>query len=213
MLNEDAREALLDALEDRETVVDENPWEMTDAVDEEFQPEPTTPDASLELTENFVDVLAELPDVNHNQRKIAYLIARNKASAAIAAQCGVSASYVKQLRADPRIKKLVEIFRGGAVYDLIERLSPREILDLAAVRAAEVLAEKMNAALSEELQFRAALEVLKLTGHGGKEGEGAIQINISPETFEVYREARREAGIETVEAEVVEDLDTTPENR
>lgn len=205
-MNNEQRNALLDVLEDPYAKVDENPYEFTDEVAPEDQPETVLPDRPLDVAGSFVDVLAELPDVNHNQRKIAYLIARKKSPQAIAAQCGVSAAYVKNLWQDPRIKRLVEVFRGGEIYQVIDRISAREMLDLAAVRAAEVLAEKMNAALSEEVQLRAALEVLKLTGHGAKEGDAPVQITIGSDVLQAYQAARREAGMEqVVEAEIVEE--------
>lgn len=203
-LKESQRGSLLDTLTNPYDSADENPYEFTDEVVEEDQPETTIPGKALDLAGNFVDVMADLPDLNNSQRKIAYLISRNKSPQVVAAQCGVSAAYVKSLKSDPRIKKMVEVFRGGEIYQFLDRISPQELLDLAAVRAAEVLAEKMNAALSEEIQLRAALEVLKMTGHGTKEGDGPIQINIGQDIIDAYQAARREAGIETVEAEIVE---------
>lgn len=197
-LKDGQKDALLAVLDDPFDRVDQNPFEFTDAVVPEEQPESVIPGAPLDMAGNMVEVLADMPDVNHTQRKVAYLIARHKAPQTIAAQCGVSASYVKNLWSDPRIRRLVEIFRGGEVYQILERLSPQEVLDLAAVRAAEVLAEKMNAALSEDVQLRAALEVLKLTGHSAKETEGQVNIVIGEEVLKAYHSARQEVGLEKV---------------
>lgn len=203
-LKDNQRSALIEAINDPYDKVDDNPYELTDAVIPEEQPETVIPGAHLDLAGNMVNVLAEMPDVTHTQRKIAYLISRNKAPQTIAAQCGVSAAYVKNLRQDPRIRRLVEIFRGGEIYQILERLTPQEVLDLASVRAAEVLAEKMNAALSEDVQLRAALEVLKLTGHTAKDGDGPVQIVIGEDVLKAYQNARKEVGL-VVEAEIVEE--------
>lgn len=200
-LKDSQRDALLATLDNPYDKADENPFELTDAVQPEDQPETVIPDSPLEMAGNMVKVMDEMPDVNNVQRKIAYLIAKKKAPQTIAAQCGVSASYVKYLWGDPRIKKLVEIFRGGEIYNIIERISPQEVLDLASVRAAEVLAEKMNAALSEDVQLRAALEVLKLTGHTAKDGEGQVQIVIGEDVLKAYTSARKEVGLAPVEAD------------
>ena len=203
-LNKSHRDRILETLSNPYDRADENPIEFTDEMAPEDQVETSIPGTSLDLAGNFVDVLSELPDVTNSQRRIAYLLSRNKAAAVVAAQCGCSAAYVKMLKRDPRIKRLVEVFRGGEIYSFVDRISPQEVLDLAATRAAEVLAEKMNMALSEETQIRAALAILDKTGHGGKDKEAPVQINIGSDVLAAYQSARKEAGMDNVmEAEIV----------
>lgn len=205
-LNQTQRDQLLDTLSNPYDRADENPIEYSDAMAEEDQIDSVVPGKSIDLAGNFVDVLADLPDVTNNQRKIAYLLSRKKAAAVVAAQCGCSAAYVKLLKRDPRIQKLIEIFRGGEIYGFVDRISPQEILDLASTRAAEVLAEKMNIALSEETQLRAAMAILEKTGYGGKDKEAPVQINIGSDVLEAYKSARKEAGMgQIMEAEIVEE--------
>ena len=205
-LNKTQRDQLLDTLSNPYDRADENPIEYSDAMAEEDQIDSVVPGKSIDLAGNFVDVLADLPDVTNNQRKIAYLLSRKKAAAVVAAQCGCSAAYVKLLKRDPRIQKLIEIFRGGEIYGFVDRISPQEILDLASTRAAEVLAEKMNIALSEETQLRAAMAILEKTGDGGKDKEAPVQINIGSDVLEAYKSARKEAGMgQIMEAEIVEE--------
>lgn len=205
-LSQAHRDRLLETLADPYDRADENPLEYSDDMAEEDRIESSVTGKAIDLAGNFVDVLADLPDVNNNQRKIAYLISRKKSAAVVAAQCGVSAAYVKLLKRDPRIRKLVEVFRGGEIYSFVERISPQEILDLASTRAAEVLAEKMNMSLSEETQLRAAMAILEKTGYGGRDKEAPVQINIGTDVLEAYQSARKEAGMEKVmEAEIVEE--------
>lgn len=182
-----------------------NPYEDTKELGEPDKWPSEVEGKALDLAGNFIEALEEMPDLNQNQRKIAYFLAKRKAPQVVAAKCGVTASYVKQLKRDPRIKKWIEVFRGGEIHDLIDRMSPKEILDRASVRAAEVLAEKMNAALNENIQLRAALAILDRTGHGSQNDQAPVQINISQDAVEVYEEARQEAGIEDAEYEIVED--------
>lgn len=201
--SDDQKAALKAVLDDPDDKAMENPYAYDDTPAEEDQVDSQVDeDMHLKVAGNFVRVLEKLPDLNQNQRRIAYWLSKkNKSPAVIAARCGVSASYVKHLKYDPRVKEMIRIFRGGEIYDIAEELSAQEVLDNAAVRAAEVLAEKMNAALSEEVQIRAALAVLERTGYTSGDKPTAVQINIGEDVVARYQKAREEVGLDIPEAE------------
>lgn len=205
--SDEQKKALKDALDSDGGYKDleYNPYEDTKELGEPDKYPSEVEGKAMDLAGNFLEALDELPDLNQRQRKVAYHLSKGTAAPAVATKVGVSASYVKQLKQDPRVKKWMEIFRGGEIHDLIDRMSPQEVMDRAAVRAAEVLAEKMNAALSENIQIRAALAILDRTGHGSKNEEPAVQINVSEDAVEVYQEAREEAGITEADYEIVDE--------
>ncbi len=165
------------------------------------------PTMALDVAGNIVEVLETMPDVNHTQRRISFLLSRNKLPSEIASAVGCSVSYVRVLMVDPRIVELVKFFRGGKVYEFAEQISAREVLKRASVRAAEVLAEKMNTAVDEGTQLRAAVEILKATGEIGG-GERAItEITIGRDAVTIFQKAIQEEAEDIQEAEY-EELDT-----
>lgn len=154
-------------------------------------------------SEHFLEVIEKLPDVNHKQRRVAYLLSTGKMTySEIAAKAGCTTSYVNALVQDPRIKQLVQMFKGGLLEELAEELGSHDVLELAAIRAAEVLADKMNHALDESNQIKAAIEILKLTNHYEKGAEAQVKIVINRDTVELYEAARQE--IEEAEYEIVD---------
>lgn len=142
---------------------------------------------------NFVDTLEKLPDLNHNQRRIAYYISLGHNHKFIAIQMGCTSEYVRVLSSQKRIKDMVDIFKKGQVMDILQDLSPSEVLERAASRAAEVLAEKLVFSHDENIQTRAATEILKMTGYGRDEEK--IKIVIGGDVLDGYLKARQEAGI------------------
>lgn len=168
------------------------------------------PEKAMDVAGNVLEVLETLPDVNHKQRRISYMLARNNLPVEIAAEVGCTAAYVRALMLDPRITELVKIFRGGRIYDLAEDISAREILDRASARAAEVLAEKMNNAVDEGTQLRAAVEVLKATGEIGGSDRMTTQITIEKDVVTIFQKAMEEDQEEIEEGEYEEEtLDNT----
>ena len=166
-------------------------------------PVPVEPSKALTVAENVVDVLETLPDVNHNQRRIAFMLANNRPAPEIAARCGITASYVRALSVDERIQELIKIFRGGTIYKLAEDLSASEVLNRAKVRAAEVLAEKMNSALDEGNQLRSAIKILEATGEIGRNAEAIVEIKIDQDTIRLYQKAKQSV-IEDADYEVID---------
>ena len=144
---------------------------------------------ALDIAGNVVDVLESLPDVNHKQRRIAYLLSKDNLPPEVASKMGCTAAYVRLLMIDPRITELVKIFRGGKIYDFAEDISAREVLNRANVRAAEVLAEKMNFAVDESTQLRAAIEILKSTGEIGGTDRMVTEITIEKDVVRVFQKA------------------------
>lgn len=157
------------------------------------------PSTSLDVAGNVVDVLETLPDVTHKQRRIAYLLSRNKLPVEVASVAGCTTAYVRAIMPDPRIVELVKIFRGGRIYEFAEDISAREVLKRAAARAAEVLAEKMNNAIDEGTQLRAAVEILKSTGDIGGNDRIITEITIEQDTVKIFQKA-----IEEVEEDIQE---------
>lgn len=185
LYNEDQKRALQEALEAR------HPGEglPTRAVTE-APPEVSPP---LDVAGNFVDVLEKLPDLNHNQRRIAYYLSRGWEPMQVAIRCSCTAAYVRLLAQDPRIQYMVDVFKGGKILEIVEDLSSQEVLSNAAIRAAEILAEKANFALDESNQIKAAIEILKLTNHYNSDGGSNIQITIDRDKISIYEKAKAEA--------------------
>ena len=158
----------------------------------------------LDIAGNVVAVLERLPDLNHKQRRIAYMISRGYTDTEVAAWSKCTGAYVNLLRHDPRVIRAVEMFSGGAMYDMAEDISGREVLERAQVRAAEVVAEIMNNALDQGTQLRAAVAVLNRTGLSEKDNESALNIVIDRDTIRLYKKAREEV-YDDAEFEIVED--------
>ena len=165
------------------------------------------PNTALDVVAAVVDVLETLPDVTHMQRRIAFELFRGKLPVEVAATVGCSAAYVRALMPDPRITELVKIFRGGKIYDFAEDIGARDILKRASVRAAEVLAEKMNFAVDEGTQLRAAVEVLKATGEIGGDGRMQTEIVIEAGVTRIFQKVMDEEAEdeEIQEAEIIEE--------
>ncbi len=161
---------------------------------------------ALDVAGNVVEVLESLPDVNHKQRRIAYHLAQQMLPSEIAASVGCSVAYVRALMPDPRITELVKMFRGGKMYEFAEDISAREVLNRAAVRAAEVLAEKMNMAVDEGTQLRAAIEVLKAVGEIGGNERQITEIVIERDAVRVFQKAVTDAE-EDDEEETIQEAD------
>ena len=157
------------------------------------------PDKALDISGAVVDILETLPDVNHKQRRIAYLLSRSLLPPEVAAKMQCTVAYVRLLMVDPRITELVKIFRGGKIYDFAEDLSARDVLKRASVRAAEVLAEKMNFAVDEATQLRAAIEVLKATGDIGGDNRLVTEIKIERDVVSVFQRAIEEDKEDDIE--------------
>lgn len=157
------------------------------------------PSKALDIAGNVVDVLETLPDVNHKQRRIAYHLSRNMLPSEVAAAVGCSVAYIRALMPDPRITELVKIFRGGQIYDFADDISAREVLKRASVRAAEVLAEKMNTAVDEGTQLRAAIEILKATGEIGGNERQVTEIKIERDAIRIFNRAVAEESEEDIE--------------
>ena len=164
---------------------------------------------ALDISGNIVATLETLPDVNHKQRRIAYLLARDKLPAEVASVVGCTVAYVRALMPDPRITELVKMFRGGKLYDLAEEINAREILSLASARAAEVLAEKMNFAVDEATQLRAAIEILKATGELGANDQ-QTQIVIERDAVRIFQRAVQEEADDIQEADFTEETTSPP---
>lgn len=164
---------------------------------------------ALDVSANIVATLETLPDVNHKQRRIAYLLARDFAPAEIASRVGCSVAYVRALMPDPRITELVKMFRGGKLYDLAQEITARDILKLASARAAEVLAEKMNFAVDEATQLRAAIEILKATGETGGNDQ-QTQIIIEKDAVRIFQRAVQEEADDIQEADFTVEPATPP---
>ena len=162
---------------------------------------------ALDVAGNVVEVLESLPDVNHKQRRIAYHLSKQDVlPSEIAASVGCSVAYVRALMTDPRITELVKMFRGGKMYEFAEDISAREVLNRAAVRAAEVLAEKMNMAVDEGTQLRAAIEVLKAVGEIGGNERQITEIVIERDAVRVFQKAVTDAE-EDDEEETIQEAD------
>lgn len=184
LYNEAQKAALREALEAR------HPGEDRPTHPVVVPPENSPP---LDVAGNFVEQLERLPDVNHNQRRIAYYLAKGWEGPQIAVRCACSAAYVYALAQDPRIKRLVEVFKGGQILEIADAMSSNEVLTNAAIRAAEILAEKANYALDESNQIKAAIEILKLTNHYNSDGQSHIQITIGRDKVDIYEKAKAEA--------------------
>lgn len=187
LYNEEQAKALRDALEARHPG-DERPKKVIVA-----PPEASPP---LDVAGNFVDELEKHPELNHNQRRIAYYLSKGWEPAEIAIRCACSAAYVRLLSHEPKIKHWVEVFKGGTIYEIAENISSQTVLNNAAIRAAEILAEKANFALDESNQIKAAIEILKLTNHYGNEGGNQVHITISRDQIDIYERAKTEAAQE-----------------
>jgi len=187
-LNEEQRAAIREAMSER-----------TRPEQEEVSKEEPKEVELFDVAGRFMDIMEKLPDVNHNQRRIAYLAARGKTAPEIAALAGCSAAYVRALRGDPRMKKLVEMFKGGAFLEFAEDLSAQELVERAKIRAAEVLAEKMNYAVDESNQVRCAIELLRLGGEYDGHDAQTTHVVIEQRVMDVYEKATN-----IVEATVVE---------
>jgi hypothetical protein len=167
--------------------------DLTPAPSAPSEPPITPISPTVAQGEHFLEVLERLPDVNHKQRRIAFLISTGKLThEQIAAKVGCTLAYVRVLAMDGRIKKLVELFKGGLIQEVAEDLGSEDVLEMAAVRAAEVLADKMNHALDESNQIKAAIEILKLTNHYDSGKEAQVKIVINRDTVELYEAARQE---------------------
>lgn len=165
------------------------------------------PEKAMDVAASIIATLETLPDVNHKQRRIAYLLSRNdKLPPEIAAKVGCSAAYVRALMTDPRITELVKRFRGGKLFEFADEITARDILNLAAARAAEVLAEKMNDAVDESTQLRAAVEILKATGEIGGADRMITQITIERDAVTIFQQAVKDDEEDDIEeAEILEE--------
>lgn len=143
----------------------------------------------------ILEVMGRLPDLNKNQRRIAFLIAKGHTAMDIARITGVTASYVGYLMKDDRIKEMIRMVQGGYLEEMAEELSPSQVLERAAARAAEVLAEKIDSGLNEDAQIRAALAVLDRSGYGQKREAPITQVIIGVDELAAIEKARREAGL------------------
>ena len=165
---------------------------------------------ALDVSGNIVATLETLPDVNHKQRRIAYLLARDILPVEVASRVGCTVAYVRALMPDPRITELVKMFRGGKLYDLAEEIGARDILKLASARAAEILAEKMNFAVDEATQLRAAVEILKATGETGGNDRNVTEIVIERDSVKIFNRAVQEEADDVQEAEFTEETTSPP---
>ena len=173
------------------------------------------PKKVVDVAASVVATLETLPDVNHKQRRVAYLLSRDdKLPPESASIVGCSAAYVRVLMTDPRITELVKTFRGGKIFEFADEISAHEILKLASVRAAEVLAEKMTHAVDERTQLRAAIEILKATGEIGSTDGQVTHITIERDAVKIFQRAIEEdkdGGEEQEAAEEIQEADFTVE--
>lgn len=165
---------------------------------------PSDPGTSLAVAARFLAAMDDMPDLNQTQRKIAYYLSKGLGTGDIASLVGCTGAYVRMMRQDPRVRKQMEIFAGNDIIEFAEEVSAQAVLDRAAVRAAEILAEKMNNALDEGVQLRAAIETLNRTGHATTKEQTITHVIIEQDVIKMYREAREEAGL-VQDAEIVED--------
>jgi len=202
MLSEAQKEAILEPLVKRKTP----PWNKKN--NPEVRSVPALIDDNrepLDVAGTVVTELAKMPDLNKTQREIAYFLSHAKYThEEIAIKIGCSKAYVSRLASDSRVQRQMEIFRGGEILEFAEAISAQEIMDRASVRAAEIVAEKMNDALDEKTQLQAAIKILSLTGHTDKSDGPAVQIVIDHEQFSAYKQAVEETNIQTVDFEIEE---------
>lgn len=166
-------------------------------------PEPEPPKdilpPDLSTVGNFMEILNELPELSHKARMASYYLAEGCGVDETAARTGLSNVYVKNLMRDPRVKMMVQLIRSGEIVEMIQEMSPYAILSNAAVKAAEMLAEKMVFGADDQVQIKAALSILDRTGHAKKDDSAQVVVNIGPEFAEAYARAKRES--EAPEAE------------